>query len=280
MANKLLASHGFGQAIRALGYLVAGLLLVAQLLVRTRLPGRRQRAGPPPPPIDMKTIVTDAPYLFAVAGIFMAMRASRRGRDDADMLPVALFAPICAQLCALTTLTFDVFSQLYALSNGVDPNLAFYSLSILNAGSVFGRVVPNFAADYSASSTMLTSLSSRSRPAEHDDRLHDRDGRALLRLARLRPLHRRGHRVELALRLLQCAHSPRRTALTRPGGAYVSLLAPVLFKVRSLLFALADDAVRPQRLRGWRTYWSVLRRCQLRRPRRIAGSWPTRVLAL
>ena len=73
MANRLLVSHGFGQAIRALGYLVLGLLVVAQLLVRTRLPGRRQRKGPPPPPPDMRGIVTDAPYLFAVFGIFAAM---------------------------------------------------------------------------------------------------------------------------------------------------------------------------------------------------------------
>lgn len=156
MANKLLASHGFGQAIRALGYLVTGLLLVAQLLVRTRLPGRRQRTGPPPPPIDMKAIVTDAPYLFAVAGIFMAMRASGSARDDADALPVALFTPICASLLSPSRLTCPVFSQLFFTTHSVDANLAFYSLSILNAGSVFGRIVPNFAADYSASSRGLT----------------------------------------------------------------------------------------------------------------------------
>jgi hypothetical protein len=30
-----------------------------------------------------------------------------------------------------------------ALENGVDMNLAFYALSILNAGSLFGRLIPN-----------------------------------------------------------------------------------------------------------------------------------------
>lgn len=30
-----------------------------------------------------------------------------------------------------------------AIDNGIDENLAFYSLSILNAASLFGRLIPN-----------------------------------------------------------------------------------------------------------------------------------------
>lgn len=37
------------------------------------------------------------------------------------------------------------FGPRYAVDNGVDPDLAFYSLSILAAGSFFGRVLPNRA---------------------------------------------------------------------------------------------------------------------------------------
>ena len=37
--------------------------------------------------------------------------------------------------------------QLYAINHNVDPTLAFYTLTILNAGSIIGRIVPNFIGD-------------------------------------------------------------------------------------------------------------------------------------
>lgn len=43
---------------------------------------------------------------------------------------------------------FFFYIQLYAITKRVtDENLAFYLLSILNASSVFGRIIPNFIAD-------------------------------------------------------------------------------------------------------------------------------------
>ncbi|KAK0615269.1 major facilitator superfamily domain-containing protein [Bombardia bombarda] len=39
------------------------------------------------------------------------------------------------------------FIQTYAIEHGIDSSFAFYLLTILNAGSVFGRVVPNYFAD-------------------------------------------------------------------------------------------------------------------------------------
>jgi len=35
----------------------------------------------------------------------------------------------------------------YAQSKGIEENLAFYSLPIVNAASIFGRILPNFVAD-------------------------------------------------------------------------------------------------------------------------------------
>jgi hypothetical protein len=35
----------------------------------------------------------------------------------------------------------------YALFNGVQSNIAFYSLAMLNATSIFGRTLPNYFAD-------------------------------------------------------------------------------------------------------------------------------------
>jgi len=39
------------------------------------------------------------------------------------------------------------FIQVFASSKGLSQNVAFYTLAVLNAGSVFGRVLPNFLAD-------------------------------------------------------------------------------------------------------------------------------------
>jgi hypothetical protein len=36
----------------------------------------------------------------------------------------------------------------YAQDSGISPNISFYLLAILNAASVFGRISPNFIADY------------------------------------------------------------------------------------------------------------------------------------
>ena len=37
---------------------------------------------------------------------------------------------------------------MYAQDKGISPNITFYLLAILNAASVFGRISPNFVADY------------------------------------------------------------------------------------------------------------------------------------
>ena len=71
---------------------------------------------------------------------------------------------MCARPAALTSKVFTpiFFSQLFFVSKGIDADLvrdtarpladadaqAFYSLSILNAGSVVGRVLPNFISDF------------------------------------------------------------------------------------------------------------------------------------
>ncbi|KXN81984.1 Riboflavin transporter MCH5 [Leucoagaricus sp. SymC.cos] len=47
------------------------------------------------------------------------------------------------------------YLQSYALSKGIGASFAFYLLAILNAGSVFGRVLPNFLADKFGTYNML-----------------------------------------------------------------------------------------------------------------------------
>lgn len=49
------------------------------------------------------------------------------------------------------------YCQLYAETSGLDPTLSFYTLSILNAGSMPGRVLPNlFAQRYGPLNMMAT----------------------------------------------------------------------------------------------------------------------------
>ena len=49
------------------------------------------------------------------------------------------------------------YGQYYAIQKHLaNENLAFYLLAIMNTGSIFGRLIPNFIADYSGPINMLT----------------------------------------------------------------------------------------------------------------------------
>ncbi|KAF8755950.1 MFS general substrate transporter [Rhizoctonia solani] len=118
MLNKTFERYGFAWGVRSSAFVVLGCLIVANLLMRTRLPPKSKR--PPTPPPDFKAIMRDSTYLFAIAGAFLVM--------------MGLFLPI-------------FYIQLFAVVHGIDQSLAFYSLAILNAASIFGRTIPNFVAD-------------------------------------------------------------------------------------------------------------------------------------
>ncbi|CAE7162652.1 unnamed protein product, partial [Rhizoctonia solani] len=118
MLNKVFERHGFGWGVRSTAFVVLVCLIAANLLMRTRLPPKSKR--PPTPPPDFKAIMTDLTYLTTIAGAFLVM--------------MGLFLPI-------------FYIQLFAVVHGIDETLAFYSLAILNAASIFGRTIPNFIAD-------------------------------------------------------------------------------------------------------------------------------------
>ncbi|KAG8745514.1 hypothetical protein FRC10_007861 [Ceratobasidium sp. 414] len=118
MLNKIFRRSGFAWGVRATAFVVLGCLIVANLLMRTRLPPKSKR--PPAPPPDFKAIMTDSAYLLSIAGAFLVL--------------LGLFLPI-------------FYIQLFSVVHGLDSTLAFYSLAILNAASVFGRTIPNFVAD-------------------------------------------------------------------------------------------------------------------------------------
>ncbi|GAA6008691.1 hypothetical protein JCM11491_003401 [Sporobolomyces phaffii] len=119
MLNKLFANRdvGFTDGVRASGYVVAACLLVANLIMAPH-PARLRANKPPLPPL--RKIMT--PTFACMTG-------------GAFLLNWGLWMPL-------------FYLQLFAQSKGVSSNLSFYTLAIYNAGSVFGRTIPNLAADY------------------------------------------------------------------------------------------------------------------------------------
>ncbi|TFK45969.1 MFS general substrate transporter [Heliocybe sulcata] len=105
------SSAGFPWGVRAAGFICLFLLGSANLLMKTRLPTRKQR-GPNNIQPDVAAIMRDVPYLVCVAGF------------------ITVF-----------------YLQLYAVLHGVPSNIANYALSILNSAALFGRTLPNFAGD-------------------------------------------------------------------------------------------------------------------------------------
>ncbi|KAI0708179.1 major facilitator superfamily domain-containing protein [Cerioporus squamosus] len=119
MLNNLLnnPSIGFATAARANAGLIAGLLLVSCLLMRSRL-------APPKKSVHLWTVAKrfakDKPYVFAALGMALFI--------------IGFYFPL-------------FYLQLDAVRHGVDETFAFYSLVILNACSFFGRLAPGVVAN-------------------------------------------------------------------------------------------------------------------------------------
>lgn len=60
--------------------------------------------------------------------------------------------------CYWGALTPSTFITSYAISYGIDDNLAFYLISMINAGSTFGRILPGLLADIVGAFNVQTSL--------------------------------------------------------------------------------------------------------------------------
>ncbi|PCH33722.1 MFS general substrate transporter [Wolfiporia cocos MD-104 SS10] len=119
MLNHLIQGHvGYKWGVRDSAFLTLGLLAIANCCMTTRLPNAKQR--PPGPKPDIKGIMSDPAFLILLAGGF----------------------------CVLWGLFFAYYYlQLFALLHGIDSNLAFYTIAILNGVSIFGRTLPNVLAD-------------------------------------------------------------------------------------------------------------------------------------
>ncbi|KAI8975830.1 major facilitator superfamily domain-containing protein [Trametes punicea] len=108
---------GFALAARANAGVVAGLLLIACVLMRTRTTQLKQ---PPNLWASAKRFVRDGAYVFASVGM--------------TVFAMGFYFPL-------------FYLQLDALTHGLDKTFSFYSLVILNACSFLGRISPGFVAN-------------------------------------------------------------------------------------------------------------------------------------
>ncbi|EMD39496.1 hypothetical protein CERSUDRAFT_111804 [Gelatoporia subvermispora B] len=113
MLDRLFVQVGFDWAVRISGFIALVLCSVACATVSNRLP------RVPAPYFEMK-LIKDATFLLLVAGsIFISL---------------GLFIPF-----------FYIVE--YSTSHGVNPTVAFYVLSVMNAGGIFGRLAPPMLSD-------------------------------------------------------------------------------------------------------------------------------------
>jgi len=118
MLQKLFPTVGFAWATRILGFILAFLLLIANLLVRSRLPRKPMGSFKSVTP-DL-TVFKDVPFALVSFGIFL--------------MEWGIFVP-------LTYLTS------YATSHGHSSAFGFQIIAVLNAGSFFGRFFAGLVAD-------------------------------------------------------------------------------------------------------------------------------------
>ncbi|KAL1857471.1 hypothetical protein Daus18300_010336 [Diaporthe australafricana] len=114
--SRLVSRIGFGWATRVIAFILLGLSVIPIVFMKTRVPpSGRARAL-----VDTSALRDEVFVLFMVASFFMFL-----------CLYTAFF---CIQL----------FCELHRLSS---LDFAPYTVTLLNVGSVFGRILPNYLAD-------------------------------------------------------------------------------------------------------------------------------------
>ena len=115
MLQSLFARVGWAWAIRTLGFICLALTVAANFLIRSRLPPRAGASVHPDPKIFLNRT-----FALTTAAVFL--------------LEFALFIPL-------------TYISSYALAQGFGEAFSFQIMTVLNAGSVLGRVVPGWYAD-------------------------------------------------------------------------------------------------------------------------------------
>jgi hypothetical protein len=116
--QRLVESVGFGWATRILGFIMLATLVFPLAVMRVRIKPAAVRKL-----FDVSAWTEPPFYLFALGGFFGF---------------IGMYMPL-------------FYVSDYAIERGImSPSLAFSLLPILNAGSVFGRIIPNVSAIFAA----------------------------------------------------------------------------------------------------------------------------------
>ncbi|KAL3479736.1 riboflavin transporter MCH5 [Aspergillus californicus] len=133
MISRLIPTVGFGWSMRAVAFLLLGLLIISNLTIRSRLPPR-------PTPVALRQFLDpfkELTFCLVALGSFFFFWG--------------VFLP-------------TNFIILQAQHDGMSLELSGYLLAILNAGSVLGRILPGYLGDHVGrfnimiSTTYLTSI--------------------------------------------------------------------------------------------------------------------------
>ena len=112
---RLLENLTFAWSIRVIGFIALGTLCIPLAVMRVRV------APPKPRGFIDWTAFTDIPYMILVLAVVLGM---------------------------IGATVLVIFISFYSVDRGIlDNRMAFYLVPILNAGSVFGRVLPNAVSD-------------------------------------------------------------------------------------------------------------------------------------
>lgn len=107
------SSLGFGWSVRIIGFMILPFMAIACIGVRPRLPPRDTQFW-------LLSAYNEPRYVILIAALFLMF--------------FGMFTPF-------------FYLPSYAISQGMDATLAGYLLSILNAASTFGRIIPGVLAD-------------------------------------------------------------------------------------------------------------------------------------
>jgi len=120
---KLIPQVGFPWAVRTLGFIMLATFIIPNTVMRVRVLPASKR-----PLIDWSAFRQASFMLFSIGCLFVF---------------VGLYTPF-------------FYGQYYAIQKHLaNKNLAFYLLAIMNSASIFGRLIPNFIADYSGPINMM-----------------------------------------------------------------------------------------------------------------------------
>ncbi|TCD65380.1 hypothetical protein EIP91_002744 [Steccherinum ochraceum] len=126
--NKLIPTVGFPWAVRIIGFICLALLVPMVLLIKSRLP--RREFGGLSSVIDFSGLRETTYTLFVVGAMITGL---------------GLYNPY-------------FYSQTFSEDHGYSDNVSDYIVAIMNAGSLFGRIIPGIIADRFGVVTLMAFL--------------------------------------------------------------------------------------------------------------------------